>query len=78
MNCIKCNCADHQDNAIYCHNCGAALYNYCTNASCTLNTQDDDAPIYIESDFCYCHLCGHESEFLQKGYIKPKENCNPK
>lgn len=71
MVCVKCGCPDHEENAIYCHNCGIALdSNYCTNPDCILNNGDE--PSSMPSNYCYCDQCGSETEYFKAGYIKPE------
>jgi predicted Zn-dependent protease len=71
MQCIKCGCPDHEDNAIYCHNCGTMLdSNFCTNPKCVMNNDDDPTP--LDPSYCYCYQCGSETEYYKAGYIKPK------
>lgn len=70
MVCVKCGCDKHQENAIYCRNCGIELdANYCTNPDCLMNNGDE--PYSFPADYCYCDQCGSETEYFKAGYIKP-------
>jgi len=71
MICVKCGCPDHEENAVYCHNCGTALNaNYCSNPNCVMNNGDE--PVPLDPSHCYCDQCGSETEYFKAGYINPK------
>lgn len=69
--CTKCGYSECVQRDNFCTNCGAILYNRCTNENCSLSNPKGDG---LASHDCYCPECGSPSVFLKEGYIKPS-NC---
>jgi len=66
--CPKCGCNECYDSDAYCFNCGSKLHNYCTDPDCPSGDPDSAG---LPLHYCYCPICGSETELMADGVIKP-------